>query len=64
MDEISKIVRNFRLGKGWTQEKLAELLEIDQTTVSRIEVGISEPGKRLAKKLATLTNRPLDVFIR
>lgn len=45
-------VRALRETKGWTQEKLAELSELDQTYVSGIERGRRNLGYRNLVKLA------------
>lgn len=64
MIEMSEIVKDYRSKKGWTQEQLAFLLGIDQTMVSKLENGENEPGKKLALKLAMLTEQPVEIFIR
>ena len=64
MDDIAEIVRNYRNKAKWTQEQLALILGIDQTMVSKIETGMSDPGKKVAIKLALLTKQPLEIFIR
>jgi transcriptional regulator with XRE-family HTH domain len=64
MDTIAEIIKGYRNKKGWTQERFALLLAIDQTMVSKLETGVAEPGKKLALKLALLTEQPLEMFIR
>lgn len=64
MDDIAEVVKDYRNKEGWTQEQLALILGIDQTMVSKIETGMSDPGKRVARVLSLLTKQPLDIFIR
>ncbi|MBQ8167866.1 helix-turn-helix transcriptional regulator [bacterium] len=48
-------LKRLRKARGYTQEQLAELIEIDPRNLSRIEVGTSfVKGETLAKILKTL----------
>ena len=53
MDTIKKLfgrrLAELRGKRGWTQEKLAEKIGIDQRNVSKIENGNTFPGRCLAK---------------
>lgn len=40
--------------KDWTQEDLAKALDVDQSTVSRIERGIGEPSGGVLVRLCEL----------
>lgn len=51
MDDIKKLlgrrIKELRRQKGLTQEKLAELINIDQRNLSNIECGITFPSRSL-----------------
>lgn len=47
-------VRGFRVRMGWTQEILAEMLEISVRTLSRYETGRSSPTKSIRYHLNVL----------
>lgn len=53
MDEIKRLtgkrIRELRLAKGLSQERLAELVNIDQRSLSYIECGNAFPSKSLIK---------------
>lgn len=62
--QITKKVRELRLKKGWSQAKLAELLELSQNRLSEIERG---QGSFTAEHLVTILktfNIPLDFFVK
>lgn len=50
---IADAVRRARLGRRWSQEKLAELIGTDQTTVSQIERGKFKPTYSTVLALAS-----------
>ncbi|MCV0395441.1 MAG: helix-turn-helix domain-containing protein [Rhizobiaceae bacterium] len=54
-------IKSFRESRGWSQARLAEELGIDQTTVSRIETGATEPSKPVARLLQFLMSEPAPV---
>lgn len=59
MDEAwSAIVRRYRLRHGLTQQRLAEILQISQRTVSRWERGEDAPSLAQQKILRDLTREP------
>lgn len=53
MQNIKKLlgsrIKEIRKSKGWTQEELAEILGIDQRTISAIERGANFPTKNFIK---------------
>jgi transcriptional regulator with XRE-family HTH domain len=51
----------WRKARGLTQVKLARLLGVEPSTLSRIESGGSEPGLQLAARLAMLTDGAVSV---
>lgn len=56
-------IRNFRKQKGYTQEKLSEILNIDISGLSKIENGKSFPSVETACKLMeTLKIPPEELF--
>ena len=44
LKKLGKNVRAIRLGRGWTQEKLAEVAEIHPVYISYIEQGTRNPS--------------------
>lgn len=59
---LGKRIRELRVQKGLTQEKFAELLGIDQRSVSNIECGNTFPSKTLFKIAEVLETRLKDLF--
>jgi len=51
--KFARVLRHLRTSKGLSQEKLAELANLDRTFVSMIERGKRRPTLETAKKLAT-----------
>lgn len=49
-----------RRARGLQQTKLAEMLGLDQSKVSRIERGSYEPRVSLARRIAKIVEVPLD----
>ncbi len=52
MDNLGDKIRKMRKARGLTQEKLAELIGIDNKHLSRIEIGKHMPTYSVLKKLA------------
>lgn len=52
MDNLGEKIRKMRKSRGLTQEKLAELIGIDNKHLSRIEIGKHMPTYSVLKKLA------------
>ena len=44
-------LRRLRKSKGYTQEKLAKLLNIDRTTLTKYETGVTEPDLTRLKEI-------------
>jgi len=44
LKKLGQNVRNIRLGRGWTQEKLAEAADIHPVYISYIEQGTRNPS--------------------
>jgi transcriptional regulator with XRE-family HTH domain len=55
--ELGKKIKNFRISKGYTQEKLSEMINISQKALSSIEIGenfvSAETFDKLVKALDT-----------
>ncbi len=51
-------VRRIRERKGWSQEKLAEMAELDRTYVSGIERGIRNPTVGVIQRIADALGVP------
>lgn len=47
----------WRKERGWTQEQMAEVLDISVQTVCRIERGVNPPNATSREKLAALKRR-------
>lgn len=67
MDSLSlqfgRIVRELRLRKGISQERLAEQASLDRTFVSMIERGRRRPTLDTAKRLASALGIPLSKIV-
>jgi len=60
---FGEVVREVRTRRGLSQEKLAELANLDRTFVSMIERGKRRPTLETAKRLAGALNIPLSAMI-
>lgn len=56
------LIRMARTIQGWTQAQLAEKLNIDRTTLSRVETGFVIPGPELRKRIADVLRMPAEVL--
>ncbi|MCS7086800.1 MAG: helix-turn-helix domain-containing protein [Bacteroidia bacterium] len=54
MDAISENLRNIRRSKGWTQEELAEKLNMSPSAYGRLERGEVEIGMEFVWRLASV----------
>lgn len=55
-NKLGKKVKNLRIKYGYTQEQLAELLDIDDKHLSKIEHGVHLPTYKTLKKLSEVLN--------
>ena len=66
MDNLKKLlgkrIQELRKKKNITQQQLADLLDIDQRTLSAIECGINFPSKNLIKIAEVLGVEIKDMF--
>ncbi|MBI3668189.1 MAG: helix-turn-helix transcriptional regulator [Acidobacteria bacterium] len=60
---FGEVVREVRTRRGLSQEKLAELADLDRTFVSMIERGKRHPTLETAKRLAEALDVPLSTMI-
>jgi transcriptional regulator with XRE-family HTH domain len=60
---FGKVLRQLRKTKRLSQEKLAELADLDRTFVSMIERGKRRPTLETAKKLANALGVPLASMV-
>ena len=67
MDNIKKKlgnnVKRFRLSRGLKQSELAELVGVEDKTISRIEVGGNYPSMDLLVKIANALQYDLTDFV-
>lgn len=57
-------IKKFRKEEGWTQEQLAEALDIGRTYLSDLENGKKTPSIKLSKKICLLLKRKYsDIFL-
>ena len=61
--KTAKRIRELRLKKGWTQQQLAEKLNIYAQHISNMENNKRAISKEMAKKLAEIFNTSVDRFI-
>lgn len=60
----TEILISYRAENGLTQAELAKLLEIDQTSVSSMELGKSGPSMKTAARIAALTGCQVSDLLR
>lgn len=57
-------LEEMRLARGWTQQELADRVEVSRQTIISLERGRYNPSIQLAFRLARLFDRKIeDVFI-
>ena len=60
--QLGERIKEVRKAKGFTQEQLAELVDIEQKHVSRIELGKNAPTIDRLEKIAAALNVPMGSF--
>jgi putative transcriptional regulator len=64
MAAMNNRLRDLRAALGWSQQLLAEKLEVSRQSVNAIETGRYDPSLPLAFKIARLFGRPIEeIFI-
>ena len=53
-------IRELRAEQGWSQARLAELLDVSRQTVIAIETGRYDPSLPLAFSIARLFQQPIE----
>lgn len=61
---IGKKVRKLRLQKRWSQEELAEYLNVAQTSVSNIEANKTIPDFLVMQKICNVFEVDFEYFVR
>ncbi len=49
---IAANIRHYRLKRGFTQERLADMIKMDNGTISRFELGKMSPNAETLEKIA------------
>jgi len=57
----NKWLVGLRIGKNWTQEKVAGMVEVDRSYIAKIEAG-QIPSVKVAKKLGEVFKVPWQKF--
>lgn len=55
-------LRLLRTVNGLSAARLAQLGDVDRSTIWRLEAGIGKPQKRTARKLAAVLNCPVELL--
>lgn len=60
---LSTLLRRIRLEAGFTQQNIAQVLEIDRSTYVYYELGRVAPDFVTLNRLAKIYNVPLETFL-
>ncbi len=61
--ELGEKIKRYRKMRGFTQEKLAEVIDISSRNLSNIELGLSYPKSETVEKIMqTLNITPQELF--
>lgn len=63
MTEFGKRLRELRIGQGYTQQGLAEVLGVSKSAISMYENGVREPELELIQRMADLFSVNLECLI-
>lgn len=63
MMQLHENIKKYRCHKNWTQEDLAEMLDVTRQTISKWEQGINEPDISTLKKLSEVFEVSLDELL-
>ena len=63
-NNLGEAVRAARHKRGWSQERLAELADLDRTYVSGVERGIRNPALSTLERLADALQMRVSELIR
>lgn len=59
---MSKI-KDLRVARGWTQEKLGQMLNVQKAAVSKYERGVATPSNEVLKKMSAIFNVSTDYLL-
>ena len=62
-ERLGKNIKKWRLRNGWTQEQLAEMLNIEIESVSRFERGIRSPSLERLGNIADILGVPVSTLL-
>lgn len=62
-NQLPKILRKLRLGAGFTQQNLADALNINRSTYTYYETGKTSPDIHTLKVLSRIFDVPIDMFL-
>ena len=57
---MKNTIRELRSERGWSQARLAELLDVSRQSINAIETGKYDPSLPLAFKIARLFERSIE----
>jgi putative transcriptional regulator len=57
---MENTIRILRAERGWSQQQLADLLDVSRQSVNAIETGKYDPSLPLAFAIARLFERPIE----
>lgn len=60
---LGERIRALRKQRGWTQARLSERLNLDDTTISAYERGVSRPDVGILRALAAAFEVPIDYLV-
>ena len=56
-------IRDLRLARGWTQEELGRMLNVQKAAISKYEKGIASPSNEVLKKMSAVFNVSTDYLL-
>lgn len=59
---MKNILRALRAERGWSQQDLADRLEVSRQSVNAIETGRYDPSLPLAFRIADLFDQPIEAI--
>ncbi len=63
MNYFSKNLKELRIEKGLSQQELAQILNVTQSTVAKWESGDREPNFSILIELSNYFNIPTDILL-
>ena len=57
---MKNVLKDLRAEKGWSQQALAENLDVSRQTINALETGKYDPSIRLAFKIARLFGKTVE----